>query len=96
MFFGIVIGRVVADRKEGNLQARRLLVVRLLDDRLQATTKEMVCVDAVSAATGDMVLTCSSSSARLTGQTKGTCADNAIVAIVERVSSSGKDRYARE
>ncbi len=96
MFFGIVIGQVVADRKEGNLESCRLLVIRQLDDQLNETKRTIVAVDAVSARNGDLVLTCGSSSARLTARTKGTCTDNAIVAIVERISRAGKDLYSRD
>jgi microcompartment protein CcmK/EutM len=93
MFFGKVIGRVVATKKENNLQSRRLLVVRLLDEQLVATKKEFVCVDSVSAKTGDIVITCASSSARLAKMTVGTCSDNTIVGIVERISSGRKDWF---
>jgi len=88
MLLGIVIGQVVASKKEANLQSRRLLVVRKLDERLTATKKEFVCVDSVAARIGDIVLTCASSSARLASAAHGTCADNAIVAIVDSISAS--------
>jgi microcompartment protein CcmK/EutM len=90
MVFGTVIGQVIATKKEANLLSRRLLVVRQLDERLTATKKEFVCVDSVAAKIGDVVLTCASSSARLAAAAKGTCADNAIVAIVETISASRK------
>jgi microcompartment protein CcmK/EutM len=91
MFLGRVIGQVVATKKEANLESRRLLVVRKLDERLKETAKEFVCVDSVAAKTGDLVLTCASSSARLAAAAHGTCADNAIVAIVETISASHKN-----
>jgi microcompartment protein CcmK/EutM len=93
MFFGKVIGQVVATKKESNLLSRRLLVVRQLDEKLEATDKELVCVDSVSAKTGDIVLTCSSSSARMAKMAKATCCDAAIVSIIERISAGRKDWY---
>lgn len=93
MLFGKVIGQVVATEKEDNLCSRRLLVIRQLDHELKATKREFVCVDSVSAKTGDIVLTCASSSARLAKMTKGTCSDNTVVGIVERISSGKKDWY---
>jgi microcompartment protein CcmK/EutM len=93
MFFGKVIGRVVATKKENNLQSRRLLVVRLLDEQLVATKKEFVCVDSVSAKTRGHRPDLRSSSARLAKMTRGTCSDNTIVGIVERISSGKRDWY---
>jgi microcompartment protein CcmK/EutM len=93
MLFGKVVGQVVATKKENNLQSRRLLVIRQLDHELKATKREFVCVDSVSSKTGDIVLTCASSSARLAKMTIGTCSDNTIVGIVERISSDKKDWY---
>jgi microcompartment protein CcmK/EutM len=95
MLFGKVTGQVVATKKEKNLESRRLLVIRQLDEQLKPTKREFVCVDSVSAKTGDIVLTCSSSSARLAKMTKGTCSDNTVVGIVERLSSDKKDWFTR-
>ena len=93
MLLGKVIGNVVATKKEENLQSRRLLVVRILDERLRATKKECACVDSVAAKPGDVVMVCGSSSSRLAQAARGTCTDMAIVGIVSRISSSGKDWY---
>ena len=93
MLLGKVIGTVVATKKEDNLQSRRLLAVRLLDERLNASKKECVCVDSVSAKPGDVVMVCGSSSARLARAARGTCTDMAIVGIVSRISSAGNDWY---
>jgi microcompartment protein CcmK/EutM len=93
MFFGKVTGQVVATKKENNLSSRRLLVIKQLDEQLKPTKREFVCIDSVSAKPGDIVLTCASSSARLAKMTRGTCADNTIVGIVERISSGKRDWY---
>lgn len=95
MYLAKVAGSVVASRKEPNLTARRLLAVRRLSESLVETGAEYVCVDSVSARPGDIVLTCASSSARLAAAAKATCADNSIVAIVERISSAKADGYVR-
>lgn len=95
MYLAKVMGSVVASAKEPNMESRRLLVVRQLGESLAETGVEYVCVDSVSARPGDIVLTCGSSSARLATAAAGTCADNAIVAIVERISSAKADTYVR-
>jgi microcompartment protein CcmK/EutM len=95
MYLAKVMGSVVASQKEPNMESRRLLVVRRISESLEDTEAEYVCVDSVSARAGDVVLTCASSSARLAAAAAGTCADNAIIAIVERISSAKVDGYVR-
>ena len=93
MKFGKVIGQVVSTRKAGRVEGLRLLVVRTLDSDLKPTKKIDTCVDTVNAGMGDVVLTCSSSSARSTKLTKDVCTDNTIVAIVETVTVNRSDVY---
>jgi len=95
MYLGKVVGSVVASEKECNMESKRLLVVRHLDESLTETGTEYVCVDSVSARPGDIVLTCGSSSARLASAAAGTCADYTIIAIVDRISSAKEDGYVR-
>lgn len=90
MKLGIVIGKVVSTRKQGNLNGLKILVVKQLNDDLQATKKTFASIDTVDAGEGDIVLFCSSSSARMTQMTKKVATDNAIVGIVDSVSSKGK------
>ena len=93
MQLGKVIGNVVSVKKVENLSGLKLMVVDYLDENMKAKGKSTVCVDTVSAGKGDIVLLCSSSSARLTERTKDVCTDNTIVGIVDSVSASGKNLY---
>ncbi len=93
MQLGKVIGNVVSVKKVENLTGLKLMVVDYLDDKLKSKGKSTVCVDTVSAGEGDLVLLCSSSSARLTEDTKNVCTDNTIVGIVDSVSVNGKDVF---
>ncbi|MFC1569258.1 EutN/CcmL family microcompartment protein [bacterium] len=95
MQFGKVIGQVVSTHKEGNLHGLRLLIVDQLDENLKPVGKAITSTDTVNARMDDIVLICSSSSARMTDKTQGVCTDNAIVGIVEVVSSEKKDWYKR-
>ena len=95
MQLGRVIGNVVATQKESNLRGLKLLVVEYLDEKLNSLGKSIVCTDTVSSGTGDVVLLCSSSSARLTKVTKDVCTDNSIVGIVDSISSSNKVVYKK-
>ncbi len=95
MKLGIVIGNVVSTRKVGNNTGLKMLVVSYLNDELVDTKKTAVCIDTVSAGRGDVVLLCSSSSARLTSMTKRAVTDNTIVGIVDAISSGGTYTYRK-
>ena len=96
MKFGKVIGQVITSHNEGNIQGKKLLVVRYLNDKLGETDKTTACIDSVKANAGDIVLLCSSSSARLTKVTSNVATDNTIVGIVDTISSNKKNWYMRE
>ena len=93
MQLGRVVGTVVATRKEDRLKGFKLQVVELVD--LEAKTKGgfQIAVDAVGAGPGDVVLTASGSSARLTTLTKDTPVDTVIMAIVDSIETGGEIRW---
>lgn len=95
MQLGKVIGQVVSTRKVGKMKGLRLLMVQQLDEALNPLSRVEVLTDTVNARSGDVVLACSSSSARSTGMTKGVCTDHSIVAIVDSISY-GKNKYGLE
>lgn len=95
MKLGRVIGQLVSTKKTGNIDGLKILVVSYLDDKLSDTKKSAACIDTVGAGNNDIVLLCSSSSARLTDTTKKTATDNAIIGIIDSVSSGRKYIYKR-
>jgi microcompartment protein CcmK/EutM len=95
MQFGQVIGQVVSTHKQGHVHGLRLFIVQQLDENLKPAGKTITSIDTVNARVDDIVLLCSSSSARITELTKGVCTDNAIVGVVETVSRSKEDWYKR-
>jgi microcompartment protein CcmK/EutM len=95
MQFGKVIGNVVSTVKRGKVEGLPLLIVRHLDENLEEMEKTVISTDTVNAKLGEIVLTCSSSSARLTTRTKGVCTDNTIVAIVDIVSCGKVNKYKK-
>jgi microcompartment protein CcmK/EutM len=95
MKLGLVIGNVVATRKTGNMEGKKILVVRYLTDALEETGVTHACIDTVDAGPGDVVLLCASSSARLTAATRGVATDSAIVGIVDTVSSGAVPLYRK-
>ena len=95
MKLGIVIGKVVSTRKEGKMDGLKILVVSYLNEEMQDTNKTAACIDTVNAGEGDIVLLCSSSSARMTATTKNVATDNTIVGIVDSVASGNKYIYRK-
>jgi len=93
MKLGIVKGSVVASKKAGNTDGRKILIEELLDDAVKETGTTAACIDTTGAGNGDVVVLVSSSSARLTKLTKNVCTDNTIIAIVDNVTSNGKCLY---
>lgn len=95
MQLGKVTGFIVSTRKPDNITGKRLLVVEHVDEKLKNAGKTYACVDSVGAGIGDIVLCCSSSSARKTALTRDTCTDNTAVAIVDIISCGGEDVYKK-
>lgn len=95
MKLGKVIGKITATKKAGNLEGKRLLVVDYLNHALEPSGKTGACVDTVNAGEGEVVLLCGSSSARMTEQTRGVAADNAIIGIVDSISAGKQSLYKK-
>jgi microcompartment protein CcmK/EutM len=95
MKLGIVTGTVVSTRKVENVTGLKLLVVNLLNADLADSGKAVVCTDTVNAGSGDVVLLCASSSARMTDATRTAATDNTIVGIVDAVASGSTPLYTK-
>ncbi len=95
MKLGMVIGNVVSARKVGNNEGLKMLVVSYLNEDLVDTKRTAVCIDTVNAGTGDVVLLCSSSSARMTSMTRKAVTDNTIVGIVDAISAGTMYTYRK-
>jgi microcompartment protein CcmK/EutM len=95
MLLGRVVGTVVATRKEPNLEGVKLLVVRPCDVDGSAAGAPVVCVDAVGAGVGEVVLWAAGSSARQTQVTHNKPVDATIMAVVDLVELGGESRYRK-
>lgn len=97
MVLGKVVGTLVASRKEPSMDGLKLLVVRACDvDGTPSAGAPVVCVDAVGAGLGEVVLYCSGSSARQTEVTQNRPVDATIMAIVDEIELAGERRYVKE
>ncbi len=95
MKLGIVIGKAIASKKEGNLVGQRILVVNFLDKDLNDSKISAACIDTVNAGEGEVVMLCSSSSARFASTMRYVATDNTIVGIVDSISSGKENLYKK-
>lgn len=95
MLLGQVIGTVVSTRKDEELEGLTLLVVKGATPEGQVTGTVVVCVDAVGAGVGELVLYCAGSSARQTTITKNRPVDHVVMAIVDEIAVHGEVRYQK-
>ena len=89
-----VKGHVVSTAKVGSLDGKKLLLVEIVTVRehgLERTGRHMVCVDAVGAGEGELVLTGMGSSSRFTPGLDDVPTDAVIVGIIDSLQASGRD-----
>jgi microcompartment protein CcmK/EutM len=89
MLIAKVVGTTVSTIKDEKLLGLKLLILRQTDEKGEPVGKPYVAVDTVDAGTGDLVLTCSGSSARQTTITKDTPVDAVIMSIVDSLEVDG-------
>ena len=95
MLIAKVIGTTVSTIKDEKLVSRKLLIVRQTDESGAFVGKPFVAVDTVDAGVGDLVLTCSGSSARQTNITKDTPVDAVIMAVIDSLEVGGKSTFKK-
>ena len=94
MILGKVIGTVWSTRKDENLVGAKFLIVRELDLEYKEKNNFVVAVDSVGAGVGEIVLAAQGSSARQTTFTKNKPVDAVIMAIVDKLDISVKEKLA--
>ncbi len=93
MIVGRVKGHVVATAKVENLEGKKLLVVEILSvtrQGLKCTDLHMVCLDAVQAGEGELVVVVQGSSARTATEMEDVPVDALIVGIVDNLNAFGQ------
>jgi ethanolamine utilization protein EutN/carbon dioxide concentrating mechanism protein CcmL len=90
-----VIGTTISTIKDEKLVGRKLMVVQQTDEFGKGSGKPFVAIDSVDAGVGDLALTASGSSARLTTITKDTPVDAVIMAVVDSLDVEGKETYRK-
>ncbi len=99
MLLGQVKGHLVATAKVPSLNGKKLLVVEIASVRehgLVLTGRDMVCIDAVQAGKGELVILVQGSSSRIAPNLADVPADAVIVGIVDSLQAMGKDFDCRQ
>ena len=94
MLLGLVKGHVVSTAKVPSLNGKKLMLVEVVSVRergLVTTGREMVCVDAVQAGVGEMVIVVQGSSARIAPEFGKVPTDAVIIGIVDTLQAMGVD-----
>jgi len=92
LILGKVIGTVWSTRKDENLVGAKFLIVRHLDLEYRPKDATVIAVDSVGAGVGEIVLVAQGSSARQTTFTKNKPVDAVIMAIVDKLDISVKEK----
>jgi microcompartment protein CcmK/EutM len=95
MLIARVIGTTVSTVKDEKLTGRKLLVLRQTDERGTPAGKPYVAIDTVDAGIGDLVLTCSGSSARQTSMTKDCPVDAVIMGVIDTLEVDGETTFSK-
>lgn len=85
MFYGKVIGTVVATTKDKRLSGHKLLVVQKLDFDGNAEGEPVIAVDYVQAGTGDTVFLAKSKDAVFPLKERNAPVDAGIVGIIDHI-----------
>ena len=99
MLLTLVKGHVVSTAKVDTLAGQKLLLVEIVvavEGGLKSTGRNMVCLDAVGAGEGELVLTVMGSSARIAPGMGDVPTDAVVVGIVDTLQLSGRDLPLRE
>lgn len=94
MLLGQVKGHVVSTAKVENLNGKKLMLVEVVSVRehgLVTTGREMVCIDAVQAGVGELVIVVQGSSARIAPEFGKVPTDAVIIGIVDTLQAMGVD-----
>ncbi|NKB70166.1 MAG: ethanolamine utilization protein EutN [Candidatus Latescibacteria bacterium] len=94
MLLSRVKGHVVSTAKVDELVGKKLLLVEIVTVRehgLESTGRHMVCIDAVGAGEGELVLVVMGSSARIAAAMKDVPTDAVIVGIIDSLQALGRD-----
>jgi ethanolamine utilization protein EutN len=92
LILGKVIGTVWSTRKDENLVGAKFLIIRQLNLDYTPKDSTIIAVDSVGAGVGEIVIVAQGSSARQTELTKNKPIDAVVMAIVDKLDVSVKEK----
>jgi microcompartment protein CcmK/EutM len=92
LILGKVIGTVWSTRKDENLVGAKFLIIQQLDVTYNPKDSTLIAVDSVGAGVGEIVLVAQGSSARQTNFTKNKPVDAVVMAIVDKLDITMKEK----
>ncbi len=95
MLIAKVIGTTVSTIKDHRLTGKKLLILCQTDETGKIIGKPFVAVDTVDAGVGDLVLSCSGSSARQTAQTKDSPVDAVVMSVIDSLSIGNETVFTK-
>jgi ethanolamine utilization protein EutN len=92
----LVVGTVVATRKEPRLEGFKILLTQLASPEGKADGAAVIALDSVGAGVGELVLLVRGSSARLACELENFPVDAVILGIVDRVTAGGQTVFLKD
>ena len=87
MYFGRVLGSVVASTKDRNLHSHKLMIVQPLSPKLAPVGRQIVCTDAIGVGAGELIYYCRGKESSFPFLPVEVPTDATIVAVVDEVRS---------
>ena len=87
---GIIIGTLVATRKDERLVGKKLMLLQPVDLNKNPTGEPIVGVDTVGAGIGEFVLFCTGTAARKACNAPEAPIDGAVIGIIDQLDVSSK------
>ncbi len=82
---GVIIGTVVATRKDDRLVGKKLMLIQPVDMNNNPIGQPIVGVDTVGAGNGELVLFCTGTAARKACDAPDAPIDGAVVGIIDQI-----------
>ena len=95
MLIAKVVGDVVASQKVSGLIGHKLLLVQPVDVTGAAKGNPLVASDSVGAGTGEWVIVCQGSSARMTPVSEGKPVDAVVIGIIDAIQFEGAEVFKK-
>jgi len=95
MLIAKVVGDVVASQKAAAMTGHKLLLVQPVDAKGAAKGNHFVACDSVGAGSGEWVILCQGSSARMTPASENRPVDAVVIGIIDSILFEGEETYRK-